>query len=44
MNKQTEDIIKAYFEGGNARDIISGTNIKEIMIAIAEAVKEIEKK
>jgi hypothetical protein len=44
MDKQIEDIIKSYFEGGNARDIKFGANIKEIMIAIAEAVEEIEKK
>lgn len=43
MDQTTEDIIKAYFEGGNARNIGTPNVVKNIMIAIAEAVKEINK-
>lgn len=44
MYTPKDKIIEAYFEGGNAKDIKSPEDIKEMLEAILEVINEEEKK
>ena len=42
MDNTTETLIKAYFEGGNAKGIIAPEALKRILLVIEEVVNEKE--